>query len=102
MQGFVFRLIPPRPSFPTDMSEAERAVMNEHVTYWRGLLGQGRVLAFGPVDDPAGPYGLGVVLAEDMAAAESMRDADPAVRDIGMRTEIAPMPQLVTAGRVYP
>ncbi len=101
MQGFVFRLIPPRPTFPVDMSEGERAVMNDHVAYWRGLMDQGRVLAFGPVGDPAGPYGLGVVLAADMGAARSLADADPAVRDIGMRTEIAPMLQLVTPGAVY-
>ena len=101
MRDFVFRLIPPRPDFASTMSGEERAMMDEHVRYWSGLAGEGTVLAFGPVDDPAGPHGIGIVLAADLAAAESIRDADPALlRDRGFRTEIAPMRALVTpAGR---
>lgn len=102
MQGFVFRLIPPRPTFQSDMTDAERAAMARHGAYWRERMAEGKVVAFGPVADPAGAYGLGVVLAEDMAAAEAIRDDDPAVTELGMRTEIAPMLALVTAGGVYP
>ncbi|HET6965485.1 MAG TPA: YciI family protein [Acidimicrobiales bacterium] len=101
MQGFVFRLVPPRPTFTSDMTDEERSAMGEHAAYWRDLMARGSVLAFGPVADPAGPYGLGVVLADDMAGAEALRDGDPAVRKIGMKTEIAPMIQLVTPGGEY-
>lgn len=101
MQGFVFRLVPPRPTFTMDMTDEERAAMAEHGAYWRDLMARGNVLAFGPVADPAGPYGLGVVIADDVAAAEVLRDGDPAVRKVGMRTEIAPMIQLVTPGGDY-
>jgi uncharacterized protein len=97
MPGYVFRLIPPRPSFSGDMSAAERAIMIEHVAYWTQLARSGQVLAFGPVADPAGPYGIGIIVADDLAAAEALRDGDPAVRSgHGFRTEIAPMPRLVT------
>ena len=101
MKGFVFRLIPPRPGFAFDMSPDERAIMLEHVGYWNALAEQGRAVAFGPVDDPAGSYGIGIVLAEDLADAEALGDADPALRSgRGFRTEIAPMLALVTpAGR---
>ncbi len=75
--------------------------MGEHSAYWRDLMARGSVLAFGPVADPAGVYGLGVVLADDLAGAEALRDGDPAVQKIGMRTEIAPMVQLVTPGGEY-
>ncbi len=97
MPGFVFRLIPLRPSFSADMSAAERATMAEHVAYSTKLAQAGQVLAFGPVADPAGPYGIGIIVADDLAAAEALRDGDPAMRSPhGFRTEIALMPQLVT------
>jgi len=54
------------------MSAAERAVMIEHVAYWTQLARSGQVLAFGPVAGPAVQSGH------------------------GFRTEIAPMPRLVT------
>jgi len=36
---FLVRLLPPRPSFIADMSDAERKFMGDHVTYWRKMLG---------------------------------------------------------------
>jgi uncharacterized protein len=97
VSGFVFRLIPPRPDFPFTMTGDERATMLQHVAYWSGLAEQGVALAFGPVNDPTGPYGIGIVLADDLAAAEALRDADPAASSPhGFRTEILPMLSLVT------
>ena len=97
MRGFVFRLIPPRPDFASTMSDDERATMREHVGYWSELLARGRVQAFGPIEDPAGGYGIGIVLAEDVAAAETIRDNDPTMSSpLGFRTEISPIRRLVT------
>ena len=94
---FVYRLIPPRPDFAFTMSDDELATMLEHVQYWTGLASDGRALAFGPVDDPAGGYGIGIVLADDLHDAERLRDDDPAIRSPhGFRTEIVPMLQVVT------
>ena len=60
------------------------------------------MLAFGPVNDPAGSYGLGIIIAESLAEAQALRDADPAVTsDHGLRAEVAPMFRLVTPGGVY-
>jgi len=102
MMGFVFRLIPPRPSFPSDMSEGERATMMEHVGYWSRLAEQGKVLAFGPVDDPRGAYGIGIVLVESHSEAEKLRDDDPAITSpYGFSTEIAPMRRLATPDGTY-
>ena len=42
MPGFVFRLIPPRPSFAFDMSDDERDVMTAHVAYWGTLAREGK------------------------------------------------------------
>ncbi len=102
MMGFVFRLIPPRPDFAFDMSPDERATMMEHVGYWSALAEQGRALAFGPVNDASGSYGIGIVVAASRSEAEKLRDLDPAIRSPhGFRTEIAPMLRLVTPTRTY-
>jgi uncharacterized protein len=100
--GYVFRLIPPRPSFALDMSGDERATMIEHVAYWSALADQGRVVAFGPVNDPSGPYGIGIVLAASPSDAEELCNGDPAMRSThGFSTEIAAMPRLVTPTATY-
>ena len=66
MGYFFFKLVPPRSSFPQDMTEAERELMERHAAYWRSLLDKGLVLVFGPVLDPKGPYGAGIAsLADD-------------------------------------
>jgi uncharacterized protein len=97
MGGFVFRLLGPRPTFPGDMTPDEAEVMGRHAAYWRELTRSGTAVAFGPVLDPGGVYGLGVVRADDAAAAQAIADADPVVRaGIGFRVEIAPMMALVT------
>jgi hypothetical protein len=84
------------------MSEEERAVMDAHFGYWGELLACGEVIAIGPVADPNGPYGIGIVLAADLAGAEIVRDGDPAMRSpFGFRTEIAPMLRLVTQSGAY-
>ena len=31
---FVYKLIPPRPTFPVDITDAEAAIMQQHFAYW--------------------------------------------------------------------
>jgi len=88
---FVYKLIPPRPTFFADQTEQEQKVMTDHVRYWSRLLSAGTAVAFGPVLDPAGVFGLAVVEAD---ADELARIAagDPVVL-AGMGTvETYPMP----------
>ena len=95
--GYVFRLLGPRPTFPGDMTADEAELMAEHATYWRALTRDGTAVAFGPVLDPAGVYGLAVVRADDEGRARAIADGDPVVRaGVGFRVEIAPMMELVT------
>lgn len=77
---FVYKLIPPRPTFALDMSDDERAIMGQHTAYWTEQFDQGRVVVFGPVLDPAGAWGLGVVEADGIDAVRALGDGDPAVR----------------------
>ncbi len=101
MPGFLFRLNPPRPTFPADITDDEMATMISHVEYWTALAADGIAIAFGPVADPERGYGIGVILADDLAHAERLRDDDPAMQaPHGFTTDILPMPSLVTqAGR---
>ena len=92
---FLCRLIPPRPTFPADMTSAEAAVMQRHAAYWRELLAQGKAIAFGPVADPKGAWGLGLVRAGDEAELRELQSKDPAL-ELGMRYESLPMLALVS------
>jgi uncharacterized protein YciI len=88
---FLLRLIPPRPTFALDMSEAEAAVMAEHSEYWRGHLARGAVVVVGPVAEPSGFWGLGVLETESREAAERLAADDPAVTSGVARYELHPM-----------
>jgi len=93
---FLCRLIPPRPSFPYDMSEKEREAMNSHAAYWQALAASGTALAFGPVGDPKGAWGVGIVVVDDESELRSLQTEDPVIRaGIGMTYEALPMPSLV-------
>ncbi|MFT3922276.1 MAG: YciI family protein [Myxococcales bacterium] len=88
------KLITPRPSFMADMDAEERAAMMAHVGYWTELLRRGHAVAFGPVADPAGPYGLGVLCARDEGELAALLAKDPAIlAERGLRHEVAPMLQ---------
>jgi uncharacterized protein YciI len=100
MGHFVYRLIPPRPTFgPGAMTEEETATMQEHVGYWSGLGEKGIAVVFGPVLDPNGNWGLGVLEAATIDDAEAIRDEDPAVRSGLCTAEILPMAVAVIPGR---
>jgi uncharacterized protein len=92
MPHFFFKLIAPRPSFAMDMTDDEKAIMAEHLGYWKAKLEAGEVVVFGPVMDPKGPFGAGVVAAADEAAARAFADGDPAIKSKrGFACEIYPM-----------
>lgn len=89
---FVNKLIAPRPTFPADITPAERAMMAAHAAYWAPYVEDGTVIVLGPVADPGGPYGLGVVRAEDEAANAALLAEDPAIKSgAGFRYDTARM-----------
>jgi hypothetical protein len=62
------------------------------------MLAEGHAIVFGPVADPAGPWGLGVLRAASDAALEALRDGDPAIKSgRGFRYEVLPMIRAVAA-----
>jgi uncharacterized protein len=78
--NYMLKLIPPRATFAQDMSPEERAVMQQHLTYWTDLMNEGIAIVFGPVLDPKGAYGLGIVEVETEEQLRALTENDPAAR----------------------
>ena len=91
MDAFVFRLLPPRPTFAFDLSDDEREIMNRHSKYWQPLVDAGQVVVIGPVLDGSGSWGLGVVEAEDEETLRNFAAGDPAVTSGMLKLEIGKM-----------
>jgi hypothetical protein len=95
MAHFFCKLIAPRPTFPFDMNESEKALMGEHAKYWMKMCQDGAVLVYGPVMHTAGPFGMGVFDVADEAEMKRRTGADPVIKaGIGFRVEISPMTAL--------
>ena len=85
---FIIKLIPPRPTFHLDMSEDERYTMKQHAVYWNSLVDKGVVIVFGPVLDPRGIYGLGIMEVKTEHQARAFIADDPAVKSGLVEMEI--------------
>ncbi len=75
---FVLHLLPCRPDFAFTMTAEEQNIMVQHVGYWKELMKNGKVLVFGPVLDPKGPYGLGIVAVDSEQEIATFIGNDPA------------------------
>jgi uncharacterized protein YciI len=75
---FVLKLIPNRPDFVQTMTDAEKEIMQQHIGYWRGYMEQGIMLILGPVLDPKGAYGLGIIAVDGEDEVRPLIDNDPA------------------------
>jgi uncharacterized protein len=93
---FLYKLIPPRPTFPADMTEKEGAVMEEHFGYWAGRVEERQAVAYGPVMDPSGMYGIAVMEVADESAARVIAESDPAITSsVGFGFEVHAMPDAI-------
>lgn len=75
---FALKLVPCRPTFSQDMTADERSIMQQHLAYWRDLMDKGMVIVFGPVMDPKGAYGFGVIEVENEEQVHAFIANDPA------------------------
>ena len=90
-QHYFVKLIPPRATFPMDITDAERAVMGEHSNYFRQQFDAGNVLIYGPVMANDGAFGIGVLEVADESQALTVVKNDPSVRAGLNRFELSPM-----------
>ncbi len=65
--------------------------MARHAEHWRSWIDSGRVVAFGPVLDSTGSWGLAVVEAEDEDELRAFAAKDPAVTTGTAHAEIGKM-----------
>jgi len=92
MPYFFCRLNAPRATFAVDMTGEEKALMQTHAAWWPGLTNKGVALLFGPVLDPNGPWGLGIIKAEDENEARGLMAEDPVIKAaVGFAYEVLPM-----------
>jgi uncharacterized protein len=91
MTTFVFRLKAPRPTFALDMTDEEREIMGRHAAHWQPFIDSGQMVAFGPVLDTTGSWGLGVIETEDEEELRAFTERDPAVASGTTEIEIGKM-----------
>ena len=90
---FAVKLIPPRADFAQTMTDDERTIMQEHAAYWKLYMDKGMVHVFGPVLDPKGVYGFGVVSVDDEEQLKEFINNDPSLKINGV--EYYPMMAVV-------
>jgi uncharacterized protein len=91
MKTWFLRLIPPRPTFDKDMTDAEGALMEQHFVYWKDKFDKGVCVFGGPVLDPRGVYGVLAIRAATEEEARALADGDPSVKAGLNRMEVAEM-----------
>lgn len=90
-QYFFFRLIPPRSTFPHDITEAEQRLMDEHFRYFQEQFAAGKILLYGPVMATQGAFGLAILEVDSERDAQRFGESDPSVRAGLNRFEFHPM-----------
>lgn len=91
MKYFLCKFIPPRSDFLQTLTPDEQRLMKQHVAFMNDLLEKKQIVAHGPVDDPAGGWGLSIYELGDDDDVAMITSADPMVTDGGARYEIHPM-----------
>jgi hypothetical protein len=94
MKTYFLKLLTPRPDFIQTITPAEAAMMQAHFGYWKGLMGKGLAVAFGPVMGTAECFGIGILQLEDGADPAAFAAGDPAIAaNVGLSYEIGLMPR---------
>jgi hypothetical protein len=90
-QHFFVKLIGPRSTFPMDITPEEKALMQQHVVYTQERFVAGKILIYGPVMAPTGPFGMAVFEVDDISEVKETLENDPSVSSGMNRFEIHPM-----------
>ena len=98
MKYFLCKFMPPRPDFLQTMTPTEGELMKQHGMFMNELLDKGLVVAHGPVDDPAGGWGMSLYAVADDHDIHATTSQDPMVIHGGGRYEVYPMRHLRSRG----
>jgi hypothetical protein len=100
MPIYLYKLNPPRPTFPAQMTPEEGAAMQAHFGYWTDQMKRGAALVVGPVDDPQGTYGIAVLNVPNEVEARRICANDPVLTaKLGFAYGVFEMPNAVAAAR---
>lgn len=94
MKHFLCKYIPPRADFLATMSEEEKELISQHGAFLDKLIGEGSVVAHGPVLDPSGGYGVSIFQVGDEDDIAAITAQDPIIKAGVGRYEHHPMLQL--------
>lgn len=98
MKFYLCKYIPPRDDFISTMSAQEAGWMKQHGEFLDDLLAQGKIVAHGPVLDPAGGYGVSLYQIADAESIDDFTSQDPIVKNGAGHYEHLPMPHLKFRG----
>ncbi|WP_311273381.1 MULTISPECIES: YciI family protein [unclassified Rhizobium] len=98
MKHYLCKYTPPRADFLATMSADEKNWMGQHGAYLDKLLGEGKIVAHGPVMDPAGGYGVSLYEIADDEESEALTSKDPIVQNGAGHYEHHPMLHLKFRG----
>ena len=99
MKYFFCKFFPPRKDFVKTMTPEESKLFKEHGAYLQGLLEKSKVVAHGPVIDPAGGFGLSLFEIADDEDINALTAGDPMIEaNVGARYETYPMMSLRARG----
>lgn len=96
MKAYLCKFIPPRAGFLATMSADEKEWMKQHGAYLDKLLGQGLIVAHGPVMDPAGSYGVSLFQVPNGQDISALTSEDPIIKNGVGHYEHHPMLHLKT------
>ena len=97
MSYYLLKLTPPRPTFSQDMTPTEREIMQAHVAYWSSWADKRVAVIFGPVADPEGTWGVGIIEVADQAEVRALTGNDPVnTSGLGFKYDVFPMPQAIS------
>lgn len=88
---YMIRLIPKRPTFPMDITDSEREIMKRHLEYLKNKMAKGLVIVFGPVMEPKGTWGMGVLEVDSEEQIDEIMKADPSITENLNTYEYYPM-----------
>jgi uncharacterized protein YciI len=98
MKYYLCKFLPPRADFLATMTPEEVDLMKRHGAFLNDLLDKGIVVAHGPVDDPAGGWGLSLYQVADDVDVKALASQDPMVTAGGARYDVLPMRHLRSRG----
>src|SRR5207248_7754934 len=98
MAEWIYFIHPPRDNFAATMTDDEKFTWAEHFQRLQRLMADGVLIMAGPTLGPVNT-GIGIIEAEDEAAARKIMEEDPTIARGFARGELRPFKVSLLRGR---